>query len=123
MKKLYFLIPILFLLASCSDTQTLDHFNCLNEAAAQNCGLIGKPGKGCQKTDRSIKVKVDLSSRTVLFGTRILDDCKVFDKKNWKCGGVTRDSIGITTDIIHMRDGNLYQLFLLGGGGFSSCYL
>lgn len=123
MKKLYFVISILFLLASCSDTQTLDQFSCLNESAATNCGLIGKPGKGCQKTDRSWKVKVDLSSRTVLFGTRILDDCKVFDKKNWKCGGVTRDSIGIKVDIIHMRDGNLYQLFQYAGGGFYTCYL
>lgn len=114
MKKFIF-FSMVFLLLSCTDSVEVETFKCDSYIAAIECENC-KPYKNLPK--RVFKVNVE--RQQVLSNGTLLNNCKVFDKKNWSC--VESDFICYSDD--RMRNGqysNIRDCRRNGGSALYSC--
>ena len=113
MKKLIF-IAFCFLLTSCSDTITLDMYDCTTNYNAISCD------NSCTSFDVTRTFKVNVERQQVLSNGKLQDNCKVFDKENWSCNASDRFRV----IKYEMRNGKYYMIWDVtraGGEAFYGC--
>jgi len=75
-------------------------------SGAMVCASSGETNS-CVKRDSTYRIRVNTDKNQVLVNGSMKKDCRVYDKKNWKCGRAT----GTANIISGMKEGHFYEIF------------